>query len=501
MAIRFSKYVDITSGVAGTAAVRLRDLIGRLFTQSPLLGAGDVVEMDDAGDVAAFFGDQSPEHLRALLYFSYVTPSLSGPRLISFARYAPTGDTTKIYGDRNATANLATLAAISAGALSFEFENNATVVVSGIDLTGSASLAAVASTIQTALNANADVNLDNATVTYDATRGAFIFSNALASPGTVSIAASSALSTALGWSSPNTRFVDGIAAQSPVTAVTASVDVSDNFGSFAFVGDLADLTAYSQVAAFVAGQNIRYMFMVPVRSMLDAADYAAGLGSFAGVAVTFSPLVGEFPELIPMAIEAATDYSKRNAVVNYMFRQIGGITASVNDDATSDQLDALRVNYYGRTQTAGQVIQFYQRGLLMGTPTDPSDMNVYANEQWLKDRCAAQLMALLLGTNRVPANASGRGMILATVQDSIDAAIYNGVISVGKELTTPQKLFITTQTGDELAWHQVNNVGYWIDAVIQLDETVAPAQYKAVYTLIYSKDDAIRKVEGTHFLI
>jgi len=64
------------------------------------------------------------------------------------------------------------------------------------------------------------------------------------------------------------------------------------------------------------------------------------------------------------------------------------------------------------------------------------------------------------------------------------------------------RLYVTDLTGDELAWHQVQNVGYWITCIIAQDVTTdGRTEYKAVYTLIYAKDDAIRKVEGIHVLI
>jgi hypothetical protein len=188
--------------------------------------------------------------------------------------------------------------------------------------------------------------------------------------------------------------------------------------------------------------------------------------------------------------------------VNYMFKQAGGLTPSVTTGTLADTLDPLRVNYYGRTQTAGQFLDFYQRGLLCGGAAAAVDMNVYANEQWLKDKIGSDMLALLLSSGRVPANETGRGQILATVQDGIDAALFNGTISVGKPLTTAGKVFITTQTGDPLAWHQVQNIGYWVDA--QIVSYVGPGdttEWKAVYTLIYSKDDAIRFVDGTHALV
>ncbi|OYW78788.1 MAG: hypothetical protein B7Z19_06545, partial [Polynucleobacter sp. 32-46-5] len=85
----------------------------------------------------------------------------------------------------------------------------------------------------------------------------------------------------------------------------------------------------------------------------------------------------------------------------------------------------------------------------------------------------------------------------------IDQALVNGVISVGKPLTSAQQIYITNATGDDTAWRQVQSEGYWIDVeiVAYVDTITGTTKYKAVYVLIYSKDDVIRKVEGTDVLI
>lgn len=111
-------------------------------------------------------------------------------------------------------------------------------------------------------------------------------------------------------------------------------------------------------------------------------------------------------------------------------------------------------------------------------------------------------MSLLLSVNRVPANDNGRSQILAIIQSKINQALENGTISIGKTLTTVQQLYITELTGDELAWQQVQNIGYWIDCWMESYVSQdGRTEFKAVYRLIYSKDDAVRKVEGTHTLI
>lgn len=504
MAIRFPKYVQIISGVAGAAAVRQRDLIGRIFTQSPLVSPDSVLEFTSALDVGEFFGTTSDEYRRAVFYFSYISPAVSAPRRISYGRYAPSGAAPGIIGG-GPIAALAVLKTATAGVLSFKFNDNPVITVTGINLAAATSLTNVAALITTALNANADPNLSTAVVSFDAIGGNFSLTTSVIGPGKLTIESAGTspndLRTALGWSpSAGALLTSGVAAQSVSDAFAASVATSDNFGSFVF-NSVLTLEQYIELATLNAGQNIRYMLMVPA-SVADAPTWAPALLGFQGTAVTLSPIANEYPEMLPMIQEAATDYTKANAVVNYMFKQIGGLTPSVQTDALSDQMDALRVNYYGRTQTAGQNLDFYQRGVLMGGPTAPVDMNVYANEQWLKDALGAKLMALLLSTGRVPANAAGRSQVLGVAQSVIDQALKNGTISVGKELTVLQQLFITQQTNDPRAWYQVQSIGYWVDAVIvPYAGPSGPTEYKVVYTLIYSKDDAIRFVDGLHFLV
>jgi len=124
-------------------------------------------------------------------------------------------------------------------------------------------------------------------------------------------------------------------------------------------------------------------------------------------------------------------------------------------------------------------------------------MNVFANEIWLKDSIGVALMNLLLGQTKVSANTQGSSQIKVIIQNVIDSALNNGTISVGKPLNQNQILFITEISGDENAWRQVQTVGYWLNVTID-NSGVEPI---AVYTLIYSKDDDIRKIVGSDILI
>jgi len=502
--IRFSKYVRITSGVGGNAAVRQRDLIGRVFSSAAILSPDSIIEFADANSVGEYFGFESDEYARAAFYFSYISATLGVPQRIGYALYSPTGNGAGVFGDTS-PALLSQLVLATAGGLVVNIDGTA-YPVTGADMSGAASLSDIASEVTSAIQAaSADPAIANATVTYDAIAGRFVFSTNYIANQTATITSNSVgvndLAAALGL-----RVADGAVSvagtdpQTPAEAFAASEAVSNNFGSFVFT-DALSLSEHETVAAANAGKNVMYQYMVPVLRA-DASTWGAALAGYQGTGVTLSPIAGEYPEMFPMVQLAATNYDRRGAVSTYMFKSIGGLTATVTTDAESDALDALRVNYYGNTQTAGQVLSFYQRGVLMGGPTAPLDMNVYANEQWLKDHAAAGIMSLLTSTGRVPANDSGRGQLLTVLQDSIDAALLNGTISVGRTFTAQQRAYITTITGDPLAWHQVQNAGYWVD--VRIVPSAGPGgttEYKAVYTLLYAKDDAIRFVDGAHSLV
>lgn len=503
MAISFKKYVRITSGVGGGASVRTRDLILRVMTASMLIGADEVLEFTSATDVGDFFGTSTEEYRRAVRYFGYVSPLIGQPKRIAYGKYATADEAPRIFGT-SAQRTLAQLQAITSGSLSFVFTQGGVgtpVVVSGINLSTATSLTNAAAMIQTALRANANPNLTTCTVVYDTVNARFTFEGAADGPIAISMASQTPLADVLGWTA-DARYVSGSLEQTALEAIIASAGISDNFGSFVFIPfDLLTLDEVTEVALWNKAENVKYQYYVAVTAA-NAAAWSAALLDVGGVGLTLQGPAAEYHEQIPSAIMAATDYTKRNQSTNYMYRQTAATTATVTDTTVSNNYDAIRINYYGETQTAGQMVEFYQRGTLMGLPTDPTDMNTYANEQWLKDAAGAAIMGAQLSLAQISANNAGRATLMAILQGVIDRALYNGTISAGKTLNDTQKAFIVSYTGDALAWHQVQDSGYWFDVIMQSETTQSGAvEWYATYSLLYGKNDAIRRVEGTHILI
>lgn len=498
MAISITRYVDIVSGVGAGASVAQRALVGRIFTDNPKVPVDALIEFDSASDALAYFGGSSEEYARAAFYFGFISKSISAPEKLGFARYPKTAQAARIYGAAMATP-LATFTAITSGTMTLSVGGQ-NAVLTGVNLGAAASYTDVATALQTAIRAAGGTQFTSATVVYDAGTGTFNFTASGTGATAISVTTPGTLAAPLGWTSSNAVFSPGVVATPAVTALASLTSTNNDFGSFCFMtGALTDDDILA-VSTWNATNNVSFMFNARVTSA-NAAAVAASVIANPGTALTLAPLTTQYPEMVPMMILAATDYTRRASVQNYMF-QIANLTPSVTSDTDANLYDGLRVNYYGATQTAGQPIYFYQRGLLTGGPTAPVDMNVYANEMWLKDAAQTAILTLMLSLPRIPANIEGRAQVLAILQDCIDRALFNGVISVGKTLTVAQRLFVSQMSGDPLAWHQVQSAGWWLDVVIEpYAGPGGTTEYRAVYTLIYAKDDTIRRVDGTHILI
>lgn len=520
MAIKITKYVDITSALGGASQIDNRTLVARIFTDYAKLPPNKFISFTDAASVGAYFGTSSEEYLRSVFYFSFISKSLSTPQSIQFARWANVATAPKIYSIANNTQDLAAWQAISSGTFTLTIAGTSHNL--NIDFQPANNLNDVASFLQTAIQA-ADVDpvWASATVTYNPTTLSYDFVGGVTGDYTISV--SPELSGTdisginfLGWYPGATYvngaytsgafWVDGSAAQSIDQALQASVDYDNNFGSFLFLNSLnLSLNDVIAAASWNQTQGVNYMYLQKVSSANATAwaNVSTGVGSYGGCGLTISDIATQYPEQFPAMILAATDYTQANSVQNYMYQQVSGLTPSVSTTTASNTFDAASVNYYGQTQTNGSQLSFYQRGLLQGASvaTNIPDMTSYANEMWLKDAMQTALINLLLALPQIAANIQGKTQILAVMQNVINLALNNGCISVGKSLTQIQKTYIGQITANPDAWYEVQNNGYYYDVVIEPIPNVSPVQYQANYLLVYSKDDVIRKIVGTNILI
>ena len=507
MPISLSQYVDINSVVGGNPNVPLRSLTPLIITGNPLVPTGVKLDFTSAAQVGTYFGTASEEYARAEMAFGWTSKTGLKIPLMSFWFWNNDAATASLIFGKPATYALSQFTSITTGDFTLTL-GGFTHHLTAINLSSAGSLAAVAADIQAAIRAYSagGAAWTAATVTFDATRGCFDLVSGLTGADVVSITAGTTTDLAgpLGWLT-GAILSNGSAAQDVPTNLTALNTLNNNFGSFCYTTALAVTLATVTAAATwnnSLNPNVQFLFSI-VAVATNMSAWVAALAGLSGWAINLqSPVTGEYPEQMPMVIGGAIDYTVQNSVQNFEFQQNFAITPSVTDDLNYALYTGLLVNFYGQTQSAGQLINFYQQGVMGGgNVNSPSDIGVYFNEMWLKDASSAAIMNLLLALPQVAANAGGRSQILSTLQSIINQALFNGTISVGKPLNNTQIEYITEISGDPLAWHQVQSDGYWVNAVIQSYVQSGITKYKVVYTLIYSKDDVIRLVQGTDILI
>ena len=513
MPISQTAYVNITSGVGAGFSVGQRQLIGRIFSHNSLIPPQTQITFSGGPQIAlqeigAYFGTTSQEYLRANFYFGFVSKNITQPQAISFARYVDTAVAGIIYGAQ-ATYSDATFEAVgSAGSINLTI-GATTATLTGINLSSASTLTLVASTITTAIQAHTAGGADwtSAVLSYVAspTQGGlpqFVLTGGVVGVEAIAIgvaASGTDLGPLLGLAATGAIVCQGSAVETVTQTLTTSATNNNNFGSFCFIPTLSEANVIL-AATWNNAQNVYYQYHVPV-SAANAATWSAALASLGGVGLTLAPLTNEYPEMVPMAILAATNYNATGSVQNYEFQYNFNLTPSVTNNTDKATYDALGVNYWGQTQSAGQLINFYQQGVLQGTATDPVDMNTYANEQWFKDANAASLLSLLLAVANVSADSQGVAQVTATLMPNIQQALSNGTIVTGKPLDAIQQLYITNATGSNTAWLQVQNKGWWLNVTIVPVVVNSVTKYTIAYTIIYSKDDVIRLINGTQVLI
>ncbi len=505
--ISFSRYINIVSGVGAGAAVAQRQLIMRLITQNATLPPGIVAEFANAAAVGSYFGQASEEYKRAVAYFGFVSKSITSPQKISFARWVSVAIAPMVVGDTSVKP-LTSFSAVTAGTLSLQ-SGAAVVNISAINLSTAIDLPAVAAAMQIAIRTSVDPQLTGATVTFNTNTNQFVLTGTTAGSGSLNAiptGTATDVSGLLGWTSSGTVNVPGQAADTSDGAASKSVAISNNCGSLVYC-TASPVMTQAQVVAVAAwnhSQNNMYQYHTAVTLANVAAMYLATKGySGFGINVLSATQANDYIEQSACEILAATNYNAVGSTQNYMYYQFGSRNITVSDDTAANIADANRANYIGVTQIAGQQLAFYQRGVLCGDATAAVDQNTYSNEQWLKSYLSTVLMGMLLSSPRVPANETGRGQVMATLQTGIDQAKLNGTISAGKTLNVTQQNFITTTSGSATAWRQVATIGYWLNVnfVQIVNSNSGLAEWQCQYTLLYAKDDAIRSVTGSDTLI
>lgn len=505
MSIPIKKYVAITSAVGGAAAAARKDLIARIFTTNPLFAANTVYEFTSSADVSAFAGSSSIEALIASAYFGWISKTANQAKKISFMRYSTEALAPYMYSTQDLTP-IATLKAVTDGSMVVNL-GGTSYTISGLDFSSISTYADVAAALQTAIQGNTDGGALWTAATVEYKNNAFYLTGGETGKNEINYAAAAAegsdISGLIGWNTAAAPVLsNGIDAQTITDVLNKTIDISTNFLTFGFTDSSVAYANLDTIGSWVDEQNNLYRFSFD----LGASNYAEGIAIAAkhtGMTAQYNinyGIGGLVPAWVMSCIlPATTNYEKVNGVKNYMFQEFDSFPISVGDDDGTlyQTLDNLCINYNGQTQKSGKTIAFYQNGY----NADGTDTAIFDNEAWLKDAIATDILNTFLGLDFVPADSEGKAILTSIVTGNAEEALNNHVFAKNKELTTTQKAYVTQLTGDEDAWLDLQNNSYLLDVDITTETSGEATVYVGEYTLIYLKNDTIRKVEGKNILI
>jgi hypothetical protein len=149
-----------------------------------------------------------------------------------------------------------------------------------------------------------------------------------------------------------------------------------------------------------------------------------------------------------MGFIAALDFNRTNGRKTLAYKYQSGLTASVSNVTTANNLEANGYNYIGNVATANQGFVFAFPGQITGSY---KFVDSYVNQVYLNSQFQLALLTLLTSAGFVPYTAAGYTQIRQACMDPINQMLNYGGIQPGVTLSSAQASEVNTQAGTEIA--------------------------------------------------
>jgi hypothetical protein len=335
-------------------------------------------------------------------------------------------------------------------------------------------------------------------VTYDSIAGAFLFTtNATGTGATISFASGSMGSALLLTQAAGAVTSQGAAVLDPGSFMTGLIQVTDDWATFmtAFDPDINDNTNKLLFAEWTSQQNDRYCYVcwdtddapkvtVPATTSLG---YLLTLNDYSGTCAISAPDASQAAFICGSA--ASLDFTEHNGRTTFAFRSQGGLSASVTDQTTGDNLISNGYNFYGAYATANQGFIFFYPGSVSG-PFQWLDS--YIDQIWLNAQFQLALMELLVNAKSIPYNQAGYSLIEAACLDTINEGLNFGVFRAGVTLSMAQAAEVNNAAG--VAIDTVLNQRGWYLQVLDAPPQVRQARGSPPCTFWYMDGQSCQRI-------
>lgn len=428
--------VRVSAQIAPRGALRREFGISLFLTTDTTLdtGAARVEVFNDFRAIASRFDETTEPYKAGVKYFAQEP----FPKNLVVGRWFETAASGRVYGGR--VAALSVLQAITAGSITINGEN-----ISALDFSADLSYAAVAATLQTALQAGTDAGITDATVTYDPINRRFVIDSVTAGAAIEMTVATGVSADALGLSAAaGASAFNGADAESITDALQAIFALNNSFYHIILDATITDAEDIQEVIDWILPQ----VFMLSLGST-EAQTIVTGdtTSLFAGIAAlepsrvfgTYSA-TSDYKAASAAARLSSWNPAARNSVFTMKFKQLIGTLA---DDITATvkfELDRKRVNYYAPFSDLNMFAE--------GVTFDPDvfiDVRLWVD--WFVNALQVDVFNLLYASNRVPQTDVGGAIIYDVIERVCQEGIRNGGIAPGR-LSEALKLDVIQSTGN-----------------------------------------------------
>lgn len=431
---------------------------GLLLTTNTLIPlSSSVMTFASADAVGDYFGVESDEYAAAVIYFAGYNNSLSKPRHLMFARRVNSNVGAYIRGGKY-TGTLADLKAITNGNITIEIDGTK-ITASGVDFSAATSFSDAASILQTALQAE----LAGTTVAYSSLTGAFtINSPTTGASSTITYGTDTSITPAMNFTLASGAVLSqGMDEMTPTANMQAIVEMTQNWVSFTTLYE-ADNNEHLSLAGWASSKPIEYLYVGhtadPLLLVQGSTTSIADLIKNAEFGATHLTYDSVSEAVFVLGSIASVNWQRYQGTINYAFKKVDGVPASVTSQTDADLLLAKGVSFMGNFATRNDDFTFYYDGKMFG---DYKYIDTFINTIWLKNVMQLSIMNGLTQAGRVPYNEDGYALIRAWLQDPINQALNNGTIDTGLVLSESQKAQVMQETGKDLST-ELSTVGYAI---------------------------------------
>lgn len=399
-----------------------------------ILGQSQVIDTNERfrsypsiDTVAADFGTTAPEYLAALLWFQ----QLPQPNNLLIGRWASSATNGVLRGAPLSTAQQALInfSAVSGGKIKFTLDGGSSTDSSAINLTGAASLPAVAALIS--------AQTPGITVTWNAvyqrfeavsnTTGAASAVGFMQTPGS-----GTDLSALVGMQATQSgAYVQGgIAAETALQAVAYfDLNYGQTFYGLTILG--ATDTDHLAVGPFVNALGNKHIYFVTsnsagvlVPSVTSDIAYQLSLLNLLRVWVQYSS-TNPYAAVSAAARILTTEYTGNSTVITLMYKTEPGVTAESINSVQTAALEAKNCNVFVNYANNTAIIE-------PGVSANGTFLDVVTGTDWLSLTIQAALYNLLYtSTTKIPQTDTGANLLVNTIEAVCSQGVVNGLLAAG----------------------------------------------------------------------